>query len=197
MTMQYTVLGPDRQIIDLVKSLEIKLCVEIGVFEGQTSNTIADNLPTDGKLICIDPLLDCYLSENLNNQNIIDNNGRWKYFDGQYNKFINNTKQHMDSGKIELVRKLSGEAFIELAHYNNQVDFCFIDGDHRTEAVYRDGVGCFELCKSGGYMLFDDYNWGTVDDPGTTRKGIDMFLSEYKDRCKTVSMGNRVLVCKL
>ena len=189
--------SPTKGLINLVKRKGVEKCVEIGVFEGQTSNAIADNLPENGKLICIDPLLDCYLSENLNERNIKDNNGRWGYFDGQYNRFINNTKQHMESGKIELVRKLSSEAFNELTHYHNQIDFCFIDGDHRSEAVYKDGVGCFELCKPGGYILFDDYTWGTADDPHTTRKGIDRFLLEYRDKCMVISKGAQVLVSKV
>jgi predicted O-methyltransferase YrrM len=195
--MKYTVLGPDSQILQLASKEGVKNCIEIGCFEGQTSNAIADNLPSDGKLICIDPLLDCYLSENLNEQNAIDNDGRWKYFSGQYDKFIYNTKAHMDSGKIELVRKTSSDAFIALGHLSNTIDFCFIDGDHRCEAVYLDGVGCLNLCRSGGKILFDDYNWGTADDPNTTKRGIDMFLSEYSQSIKVISIGGRVLVEKI
>ena len=55
-----------------IKNLD--MCLEIGVFEGLTSNYICDNiLSQKGKLICIDPLLDQYLVDNLSESNVKDN----------------------------------------------------------------------------------------------------------------------------
>jgi hypothetical protein len=42
------------------------LCLEIGCFEGMTSNEIVSRMLSEtGKLICVDPLTDSYLNENL------------------------------------------------------------------------------------------------------------------------------------
>jgi hypothetical protein len=49
----------------------IDLCLEIGCFEGMTSNYIVDNILTEnGKLICVDPLTDIYLNDNLRDVDI-------------------------------------------------------------------------------------------------------------------------------
>ena len=87
-----------------IKLKNQKLCLEIGSFEGLTSNYIVDNiLSDDGKLICIDPLTDTYLVENLSENDIEHNNNGWKYFNGQYDRFIENTKNNLESKKIEFI----------------------------------------------------------------------------------------------
>jgi len=63
------------------------LCLEIGCFEGYTSNIIVEHLAENGKLICIDPLKDEYLVDNLTKEDKIGNETRWKYFEGQYERF--------------------------------------------------------------------------------------------------------------
>jgi len=85
----------------------ILLALEIGSFEGLTSNYIIDNLldPINGKLICVDPLLDDYITTDKNEIDIINNNTVHKYFNGQYGRFINNTNHN--SSKIELYRSTS------------------------------------------------------------------------------------------
>lgn len=69
---------------------------------------------------------------------------------------------------------------------DNYFDIIFIDGNHQTEFVYRDGVMSFEKVKNGGFLIFDDYsgNW-----PQTV-VGIDKFLSEYKDKLSTPLTSN-------
>jgi hypothetical protein len=61
---------------------------------------------------------------------------------------------------------------------NNYFDIIFIDGNHQTEFVYRDGVMSFEKVKQGGFLIFDDY---TGQWPQTI-VGINKFLSEYKEK---------------
>jgi predicted O-methyltransferase YrrM len=153
-------------------------CLEIGSFEGLTSNYIVDNiLSTDGKLICIDPLTDTYLNDNLTSADIIRNDNDFIYFKDQYNRFNNNVSEHLTNGKIELVRELSINIFPEfIKKYKSEFDFIYIDGDHRPESVYIDGVNSFELCKKDGFILFDDYQWGD------TGVGIDKFLNEYRGK---------------
>lgn len=170
----------------------LDLCLEIGSFEGLTSNYIVDNiLSTEGKLICIDPLTDVYLNDNLSELDIKRNNSDFVYFKDQYSRFINNVKEHLESNKIELVRDLSTNIFPELIkNYKNKFDFIYIDGDHRPEGVYIDAINSFILCKNGGYILFDDYLWEN------TGVGIDRFLKEYNGKYLIITKGCQVLIQK-
>jgi len=175
----------------------LNLCLEIGCFEGLTSNYIVDNLLSiDGKLICIDPLTDVYLNDNLTDFDIDKNNSEFSYFKDQYGRFCNNVKEHLESSKIELVRKLSSDAFPELIKkYKNQFDFIYIDGDHRIESVYNDAINSFELCKTGGLILFDDYLWD-ISSSESTKIGIDKFLNEYVGRYNLIIKNYQVLIQK-
>lgn len=168
------------------------LCLEIGCFEGRTSNYIVDNILTEnGKLICIDPLTDIYLNDNLSNIDLETNTNHSKQFKDQYTRFTNNVKEHLESGTIELIRDLSVNAFDNLKDYKNKFDLIYIDGDHRPESVYIDAINSFELCKNGGFILFDDYIW---NDTGI---GIDRFLNEYKDRYTLHLKTAQVLIQKI
>lgn len=175
-------LGPTKAMLNFLanRSKSFNLCIEIGAYEGNTSKAIVRHLSEKGKLICIDPLEDAYLTEDIDSEIKRDNKGRWKYFQGQYHKFMRNTKKARELGKIELIRKTSKEAFKELSHLEGLVDLCFIDGDHRTESVLADGIECFKLCKNGGYIIFDDYNWEKGHPIYDCGKGIDLFLEKYK-----------------
>ena len=181
-----------------IKLKNQKLCLEIGSFEGLTSNYIVDNiLSDDGKLICIDPLTDTYLVENLSENDIEHNNNGWKYFNGQYDRFIENTKYNLESKKIELYRELSSEALPKLKEkYKDKFDFIYIDGDHRDFAVYFDAVNSFEICKPNGYILFDDYLWEDYSNHKITKDGIDRFINEYSDKLDVVINAYQVMIRK-
>lgn len=71
---------------------------------------------------------------------------------------------------------------------DNFFDIIFVDGNHETEYVYRDGCMSFEKVKTGGYIIFDDYttSWSQ------TMKGIDKFLIEYSDRIQILAKTNSV-----
>jgi predicted O-methyltransferase YrrM len=121
----------------------------------------------------------------------------WSYFNGQYDRFMNNCKTHIENKKIELIRKLSTEALPELKQkYEEKFDFIYIDGDHRADPVYNDGVLSFELCKPNGYILFDDYEWGSEFGNDAPKIGIDKFLNTYKDKIQVISKNGQVLVKK-
>jgi predicted O-methyltransferase YrrM len=154
-------------------------------------------LAEDGKLICVDPLVDAYLVENVSEDDIKHNGTEWSYFNGQFSRFIENTKKYLDSNKIELYRELSSIAFPKLkTMYTDKIDFIYVDGDHRDFAVYFDAVNSFDLCKSGGYILFDDYLWEDFSNYKTTKAGIDKFIYEFKDRLDVVVNNYQLMVRK-
>jgi FkbM family methyltransferase len=156
---------------------KFNFALEIGCFEGLTSNYICDNLLTDGgRMICVDPLTDEYLPWHKDNA----------MFVGQYDRFIRNTH-----GKpIELMRMPSREAYPILKDYRFQ--FIYIDGDHTEAEVFNDGVKCWEVLLEGGYMLFDDY--GQSEE---TKRGIDRFLESQKGNFDLIEKSYQVLIQRI
>lgn len=157
----------------------IKIAVEIGCFEGLTSTFIAKNLLNhDYRLICIDPLEDDYA---------LDGDGN--LFKGQYDRFCENVQPVRDN--VILYREPSNTALPKLK--NDSVEFIYVDGDHTQPSVYFDGMESFRICKVGGYILFDDYNWGN---DGAMKRGIDQVLAENPNHRLLLKL-NQVLVQKL
>lgn len=179
-----------------IKNLE--LCLEIGCFEGLTSNYIIENLLSEnGKLYCVDPLTDNYLNTDLTDVDIQNNTTIYSYFNEQYNRFIDNVKTHINSGKLILHRDLSEKILPKLIEtQKNSFDLIYVDGDHRASAVYRDAIYSYELCKIGGLIIFDDYSWGESYGEESTSKGIDKFLKEYSDKIEITKKAYQVAVRK-
>lgn len=171
---------------------DFDLCLEIGCFEGKTSNFIADTmLSKSGKLVCIDPLLDEYYVVGKGEQEEQANKGEYKFFAGQYDRFCENCKDHMITGQIQLIRQDSVIALPALPR--SSFDFIYVDGDHRQYVVFHDAVFSYQLLKAGGYLFFDDYGWSEG-----TKHAIDFFLDLYKNKVELLHMaGGNVIVKKL
>ena len=152
-----------------IKPEDIMKCVEIGSFEGMGSILIHNLLckNKDSILYCIDPFDDEYVKGN-NNMAFWNNACK-----GQYYKFKHNTQNYL---KLIEMRGISDIMIPKLD--DNSIDFCYIDGDHSPDQVYKDIIYMFEKMKNNSIVLFDDYLWemnGIV-----TKPGIDKFLIEYK-----------------
>ena len=150
---------------------QIMNCVEIGSFEGRGSvlihNILCNN--KDSLLYCIDPFDNEYVKGN-------DLMSFWNHAcNGQYVKFKNNTSS---LSKIIEMKGISDIMIPMLG--DNSIDFCYIDGDHSPEQVYKDIKNIFRKMKNKGIVLFDDYLW-TINGI-VTKKGIDKFLEEYKGK---------------
>lgn len=163
------------------KGMKFDLALEIGCFEGLTTNYICDNLLNpSGRIICIDPLPD-----NYNDLPFGDDN---KIFEGQYDRFIRNT-----SGRpVELIRNKSRLAFKKHGFSDYRFDFIYVDGDHREDEVYLDGANGFNLLKKGGFILFDDFEWRAG-----TKNGINRFMREYSAYMEVVHVGYQVMIKKI
>lgn len=159
------------------------LCIEVGCFEGLTSNYIVNKmLSSEGKLICIDPLHDGYYYSGKSAEEDRQNDAQYKYFNGQYERFAENCHDAMVSGRLELIRQDSVEALPALLLIGRGLaDFIYVDGDHRQYMVFHDSIFSFQLLKVGGYLFLDDYGWSE----GTTH-AIDFFLDLYKNKLEVV-----------
>ena len=176
----------------------LDLCLEIGCFEGLTSKYIVEKLLTEnGILICVDPLTDNYLNDNLNEKDVENNKTIYKYFESQYDRFVSNCNHELQNERIKLLRDLSSNVYPTLIEdLKGMFDLIYIDGDHRADAVYLDAINCFELCKNGGHILFDDYSWGGEYGTNAPSIGIDRFLSEYEGKYQIITKSYQVMIKK-
>jgi predicted O-methyltransferase YrrM len=161
-------LRPNMALLYETKPEHAMTCVEIGSYEGCGSIFIIDYLckHKDSILYCIDPFDNEYVkgSEKMAFWNSACN--------GQYDRFKHNT-----SNVSKIIEKRGYSDSMIQTLDDNSIDFCYIDGDHSPEQVYKDIVNVFIKMKNNSIVLFDDYLWemnGVV-----TKGGIDRFLDEY------------------
>lgn len=149
--------------------------LEIGCADGGNAIHIANSYckHPESRIYCVDPWMDYdEYPEYKGQQNI-----GWETFNknirnsGHFSKFIVNRGFSDD-----VVPKFQDEFF----------DLIFVDGNHETEYVYRDGVMALQKVKTGGYIVFDDYSQTWLQ----TVKGIEMFLDDYKDEIEVVMKGH-------
>jgi predicted O-methyltransferase YrrM len=126
----------------LVQLIGAKKCLEIGVFTGYSSLSVAMNLPDDGRIVA------CDVSDE---------------FTAIARKYwqLAGVSEKIDlqiAPALETLDRLlaNGEA--------GTFDFAFIDADKNNYAAYYDR--CFQLVRQGGLILVDNVLWyGRVIDP--------------------------------
>lgn len=110
--------------------------VEIGVFEGVNTVTIASSVGEKGKLYAVDP-----------------------FFKGRlglcYYKMIAlmNLKRHKLQSKVQVIPMFSHDA---VGKVPTQPDFIFVDGDHTVEGIRRDWEDWSAKLKPGGIICLHD-----------------------------------------
>lgn len=110
------------------------------------------------------------------------------------------TRHRLKDFKNCLILREFSNAFLlsKATSMQSSADFIYVDAAHDSMNVLRDGVLSFEMLKSGGIMIFDDYSWREmpreIDNP---RMGIDSFLSSYADAIEVVAKRSQVVVRKL
>lgn len=178
---------------------KVHFALEVGCFEGLTTNYICDFLldtsDKNARMIAVDPLWEQYLPPdkmkglgyNPDDPAIV---ASWPDFKGQFERFTRNTK-----GKpVELFRDISRNAWKTDAFYHYRFDFIYIDGDHTEDEVFNDGMEAFRCCLKDGYILFDDYGWREE-----TKRGIDRVLQKLEGLYERVPLQSdyQVMIKKL
>jgi predicted O-methyltransferase YrrM len=126
----------------LVRLLGARKCLEIGVFTGYSSLSVALALPADGRLVA------CDISE------------KWTRIARRY------WQEAGVAAKIDLKLGPALESLDELlaAGEGGSFDFAFIDADKSGYDSYYEG--CLKLLRSGGLIAIDNIFWnGAVADP--------------------------------
>jgi len=128
--------------------------LEIGSYEGRSTCWLLEKLPSDGKIVCIDPYPNMSEVENC---------------------FWNNVREVMGKRQLIQCKTMSYLALSQLIQQKQEFDFIYIDGDHHPATTLADASMAWGLLRQGGVMLFDDYEY--PHEP--TKCGIDGFLMGF------------------
>jgi cephalosporin hydroxylase len=113
--------------------------LEIGTFHGGSVSLMLQH-PDPLKCICIDPCVlpgqEAHINTNIERFNV------------HKNKTVKLYKEYSTSASLIQEFYLS----------NLKIDILFIDGDHAYNTVISDFENFYPFVKSGGYIVFDDYN---------------------------------------
>jgi predicted O-methyltransferase YrrM len=130
--------------------------LEIGSWEGRSTVWFLENVLShkDSKITCVDP---------------------WPSSE-VFMRFIYNIRDHLQ--KVNMMKGYSSDV---LRTIHEQYDFIYIDGSHTSWDTLEDAVLSFKLLKPNGFMVFDDYKGGDLDDTVTSPyKGINAFIEVYE-----------------
>jgi hypothetical protein len=113
-----------------------RIAVEIGVFEGVNTCTIASSIDKNGILYGIDPFT----------------KGRLGLCYGKLITLLNLRRNKLIN-KVKLIDKLSFDATNDVP---NEIDFIFIDGDHSFDGFKKDWIDWSRKVKIGGIVALHD-----------------------------------------
>ena len=160
------VTGWNSQSNNLLLASNKAVCLEIGSWMGESAKTLVNILPENSVLFCCDTFLGSH-EHFMDKLTPVNQYGKPML----YEYFLSNT--YDCSSKIIPVMLSSSSLMEVFRRYNIKLDFIYIDGDHRTNAVYNDISESYERLNDGGTILGDDYSWGTVKD------GVEKFSKEF------------------
>ena len=161
-------------MMDLILATKPKVCVEIGVFGGSSvyPTLMALKHNQKGVLYAIDPWKNEEAVKNYESENI--HAVWWGTVDLQriFTGFIQNIQKYQVEKFCKIFRKTSEQAAAQIP----KVDILHIDGNHSEAASVLDVVLYLPKVKVGGFIWFDDTNWGT------TNKAVEIL----KEKCKLI-----------
>jgi predicted O-methyltransferase YrrM len=131
-------IGPDQGALlaMLVRVIGAKRCLEIGVYTGYSSLSVATALPEDGKLVALDESVE------------------WTNIARRYWAHAGVTKRV----ELRLGPALASLDKLFAENGADSFDFAFIDADKREYDAYYEA--CLRLVRVGGLIALDNVLWG-------------------------------------
>ena len=157
--------------------------LQIGVFTGNASVWLLENILTDQSSLLVD--IDPWCG-NLPHES----NYNWDDIQEAYKE---QTASH--SKKLQSHKAFSGDWL--KANREVKYDFIYIDGDHLPESVTLDADLSWDLLKSDGILAFDDYEWDHPDGTDKNPKpAIDAWLAKHENEIEIFRKGWQVWIRK-
>jgi len=134
------------------KATEHKTVIEVGSWHGRSSRAIADNLPANGKLYCVDTW------GGSSGEPDAHGSAKQKEGDNAFIYFNKHMSEHLLTGKVRAIRMTSTNGAELLKDLAIQADMIFIDADHNYENVKADIESYLPLLAPGGLICGHDYS---------------------------------------
>jgi len=151
----------------LARSLQPKVCVEIGSARGRSACAVGLALRRNGggKLYAIDP----HAPTNWNDTGSVDS----------FALINEHLRKAGAADYVEIIRKTSREA---AQGWTRKIDLIFIDGDHSYEGVKADWELFLPHLSEFGVVVFHDTLWDLRPDPHLSRAdmGVPRFVEELR-----------------
>lgn len=100
------------------------------------------------------------------------------------NNFDINTKNI----NIKKFKMFSSDFF---KNYQFFFDIIYVDGSHKADDVFFDGVNSFKSLKKGGIIFFDDFIGGIIN-KSSPMFGIKKFLNIYNHSLEIVFINEQI-----
>ena len=159
----------------------VKNILEIGSYEGRSAIFFLKNF-YDSNITCVDTWCGSDEHKSVNFELIEEN-------------FDLNTSFYQ-SNKTLLKYKMTSNEFFEIN--NKNFDLIFVDGDHSSNQVKVDLINSWNILKSGGYLILDDYMWWFYKDlkknPSTP---INNFIKENISNISKLNIWHQVIIKKI
>lgn len=165
--LKYCRIDEVRCLAKLIKAFTVKNVLEIGTQAGMTTCYLSRNLPPDGVLYTIDitnhmqaaeDVLDVQRPEILTADQV-----GWYY------------RAHDCKNVVQII----GDS--RVFNYKDagirEIDLCFIDGNHTSDAVYQDVVNVLQYMHNGSCLVWHDFYGITSPDKGV-KGAISKLLSD-------------------
>jgi len=161
--------------------------LEIGSWEGRSALFFLNYLPLS-RIVCVDTFggnvehcLDPYFADLA-----LKSEGQ---FDCNLAGLTN---------RVEKIKGSSATALPALGISGRRFDLAYIDGSHMAADVYGDAVLTWPMIKSGGIVIFDDYEWDLMTvELERPKFGIDAFLAAFSGHYKEIHRGYQIMIAKL
>lgn len=168
-----------RRLLDPVRRLPDLRGLEIGVYEGRSTEWFLRNICTapGSRLVSVEPYLD---------------------------RFRDNYRALQSSGladRLELHQGFASEILPRISLGKPVFDFAYVDGGKDTDTLIQTSVLVWLALKPGGVLIWDDYEW--TNSPGEPpvakppKQAIDAFLACHAGKYIEQHRGWQVAIRKL
>lgn len=134
-----------------IQAAQHKVIVEVGSWHGRSSRAIADGMPPDATLWCIDTF------NGSSGEPGFHDTAKLQEGDDAYLHFCNAMQDHIVAGRVKVLRMTSTNAASMLRTLGVKPDMIFIDGDHSLPGVTADLEHYHPLLAEGGVICGHDY----------------------------------------
>lgn len=175
-----------EKTLEVYKGAKDTTFLEIGTFEGRSTQWFLDTILTDpsSKIICIDTF-----------QGSPEHVGMDVITHGLKDTFLSNMQEY--KGRF---RVLQGESqdILRTREFDNKISVAYVDGSHRASDVLTDLCLVYPTVKPGGLIICDDYMWNynSFKSEDIPKTAIDSFLVCFKNKIEVINITWKTIIIR-